>query len=154
MKIAIVSGASEGPTELNAFDNALCEAGIGDVNLIKVSSMLEADTKVEKLPKLKAGSMVNCVLSSLTSNKKGDELIACIAVAIGEELGCVVETNGINKDPEEVKDEAIEMVKYMMDKRDVKIRELIVEESHHTVKEIGSAIASVIYIREDIIEKE
>ena len=98
--------------------------------------------------------MVNCVLSSLTSNKKGDELIACIAVAIGEELGCVVETNGINKDPEEVKDEAIEMVKYMMDKRDVKIRELIVEESHHTVKEIGSAIASVIYIREDIIEKE
>ena len=154
MKIAIVSGASEGPTELNAFDNALYEAGIGDVNLIKVSSMLEADTKVEKLPKLKAGSMVNCVLSSLTSNKKGDELIACIAVAIGEELGCVVETNGINKDPEDVKDEAIEMVKYMMDKRDVKIRELIVEESHHTVKEIGSAIASVIYIREDIIEKE
>lgn len=152
MRIAIVSGNCEGPTELNAFDNALYEAEIGDVNLIKVSSMLEANTKVEKLPKLKAGSMVNCVLSSLTSKNKGDELIACIAVAIGEELGCVVEANGINQNPEDVKNEAIEMVKYMMNKRDVKIKELIVEEAHHTVEEIGSAIAAVIYITDDIIE--
>ena len=153
MKIAIVSGNSEGPTELNAFDNALYEAEIGDVNLIKVSSMLESNTQVEKLPKLKAGSMVNCVLSSITSTKKGDELIACVAVAIGEELGCVVEANGINKTPEEIKDEAMEMVKYMMNKRNVKIKELIVEEAHHKVKEIGSAIAAVIYLREDIIEE-
>ncbi|AMK15754.1 pyruvoyl-dependent arginine decarboxylase [Methanobrevibacter olleyae] len=153
MRIAIVSGKSEGPTELNAFDNALYEAEIGDVNLIKVSSMLESNTKVEKLPKLKAGSMVNCVLSSLTSNKKGAEIIACVAVAIGEELGCVVETNGIDEDPEDIKNEAIDMVKYMMNKRNVKIKELIVEETHHTVKEIGSVIAAVIYIKEDILEK-
>ena len=139
MRIAIVSGNSEGPTELNAFDNALYEAEIGDVNLIKVSSMLESNTQVEKLPKLKAGSMVNCVLSSISSNKKGDELTACVAVAIGEELGCVVETNGINQDPEEVKNEAMDMVKYMMNKRDVKIKELIVEEAHHTVEAIGPA---------------
>ena len=152
MRIAIVSGSSEGPTELNAFDNALYEAELGDVNLIKVSSMLEANTKVEKLPKLKAGAMVNCVLSSLTSENKGEELIACVAVAIGEELGCVVEANGINQNPEDIKNEAIEMVKYMMDKRDVKIKELIVEEAHHTVKEIGSAIAAVIYITDDILE--
>lgn len=154
MRIAIVSGNSEGPTELNAFDNALYEAEIGDVNLIKVSSMLEANTKVEKLPKLKAGSMVNCVLSSLTSNKKGDKLVACVAVAIGEELGCVVEANGVNQNPEDVKNEAIDMVKYMMNKRNVKIKELIVEEANHTVEEIGSAIAAVIYIKEDILEKE
>ena len=152
MRIAIVSGSSEGPTELNAFDNALYEAEIGDVNLIKVSSMLEANTKVEKLPKLKAGAMVNCVLSSLTSDNEDDELIACIAVAIGEELGCVVEANGTNQNPEDIKNEAIEMVKYMMDKRNVKIKELIVEEAHHTVKGIGSAIAAVIYITEDILE--
>ena len=139
---------------MNAFDNALYEAEIGDVNLIKVSSMLEANTQVEKLPKLKAGSMVNCVLSSLTSNKKGDKLVACVAVAIGEELGCVVEANGVNQNPEDVKNEAIDMVKYMMNKRNVKIKELIVEEANHTVEEIGSAIAAVIYIKEDILEKE
>jgi len=152
MRIAIVSGNSEGPTELNAFDNALYEAEIGDVNLIKVSSMLEANTKIEKLPKLKAGSMVNCVLSSITSHNKGDKLTACIAAAIGDELGCVVETQGLNEDPEDIKDQALEMVKYMMNKRNVKIKELIVEESHHTVENIGSAIEALIYIKDDILE--
>ncbi|MBR5504614.1 MAG: arginine decarboxylase, pyruvoyl-dependent [Methanobrevibacter sp.] len=152
MRIAIVSGNAEGPTELNAFDNALYKAEIGDVNLIKVSSMLEANTRIEKLPKLKAGSMVNCVLSSVVSSTPGEELIACVAVAIGEELGCVVEIDSIDKNPEELKDEAIEMVKYMMNKRNVEIKELIVEEAHHTVEKIGSAIAAVIYINDEILE--
>ena len=48
MKIAIVSGKDEGPTRLNAFDNALTAAGIGDVNLIKVSEFC-----LEKTLKLK-----------------------------------------------------------------------------------------------------
>lgn len=153
MKIAIVSGKSEGPTELNAFDNALYEAKIGDVNLIKVSSMLESNTQVKELPKLKAGAMVNCVLSTVTSDKKGDKITACVAVAIGEELGCVTETTGINQNPKEIKDETIAMVKYMMEKRNVPIKELIVEEANHEVENIGSVIASVIYLKDEIIAK-
>lgn len=151
MKIAIVSGHSEGPTKLNAFDNALYEAKIGDVNLIKVSSMLESNTEIEELPTLKAGAMVNCVLSEVTSEVPGEEIVACVAVAIGDELGCVVENSGLNENFEEIKKEALDMVKYMMNKRNVKINELIVEESHHTVENIGSAIASVIYINDEII---
>ena len=85
MKIAIVSGKSEGPTKLNAFDNALSDAGIGDVNLIKVSSMLAGNAEIQELPKLKAGSMVNCVLSEVTSSKPGAEITAVVAVAIGNE---------------------------------------------------------------------
>ena len=46
----------------------------------------------------------------------------------------------------------MKMVKYMMNKRNVKIKELIIEESHHTVENIGSAIAAVIYIKDDILE--
>lgn len=152
MKIAIVSGHDEGPTKLNAFDNALSNAGIGDVNLIKVSSMLASNTELCELPKLKAGSMVNCVLSQITSDNPGDEIIAVIAVAIGEELGCVVETTGINKSKDDMVNEAEEMVKYMMDKRNVKIKELIVEYSTTTVKNIASAVSSVVYLNNDIIE--
>ena len=152
MKIAIVSGKDEGPTKLNAFDNALSDAGIGDVNLIKVSSMLSGNAKIEKLPKLKAGSMVNCVLSEMTSDKPGDEITAVIAVAIGDELGCVVETTGINKNKNELIDEANYMVKYMMEKRGVDIEEIIVESSTATVKKIASVVASVVYLNDDIIE--
>ena len=146
MKIAIVSGKDEGPTELNAFDNALINAGIGDVNLIKVSSMLAENTEIVPLSPLKAGSMVNCVLSTITSSNKGEKITAVIAVGLGDELGCVVEKTGINQNPEDMKDEAIFMVKYMMEKRNVEINELVVEEVTHTVEEIGCVVSSVVYL--------
>ena len=148
MKIAIVSGKDEGPTKLNAFDNALSDAGIGDVNLIKVSSMLAGNAEITGLPSLKAGSMVNCVLSEITSDVPGDEITAVIAVAIGDELGCVVETTGINKKEEELIDEAKFMVNYMMEKREVEIKEFIVKTATATVKEIASVVASVVYLEE------
>ena len=152
MKIAIVSGKSEGPTRLNAFDNALSDAKIGDVNLIKVSSMLGKNTTVKNLPKLKPGAMVNCVLSVVTSDNPGDEITAVVAVAIGEELGCVVETTGINQDKQDLINEAKFMVEYMMEKRDVEIKELIIESSHTTVENIASVVASVVYLKDEIIE--
>ena len=146
MKIAIVSGKAEGPTKLNSFDNALLDAGIGNVNLIKVSSMLEKNTKIIELPLLKPGSMINCVLSSISSNEKGNLISAAVAVAIGDNLGCVVENSKINQDPEEVQTEAIAMVKYMMEVRGETIHELIVEEVNHLVEKIGTVIASVVYL--------
>ena len=138
MKIAIVSGKSD--------------AGIGDVNLIKVSSMLAGNAEIQELPKLKAGSMVNCVLSEVTSSKPGAEITAVVAVAIGNELGCVVETSGIDKNPEELRNEAEFMVRYMMEKRDVDIREMIIESSTATVENIASVVASVVYLKDEIIE--
>ncbi|WP_407432931.1 pyruvoyl-dependent arginine decarboxylase [Methanobrevibacter sp.] len=148
MKIAIVSGKDEGPTKLNAFDNALSDAGIGDVNLIKVSSMLAGNTQITDLPELKAGSMVNCVLSEITSDNPGDVITAVIAVAIGEELGCVVETTGINKKENDLIDEAKFMVTYMMEKREVEIKQLIVKKATATVENIASVVASVVYLEE------
>ena len=153
MKIAIVSGTDEGPTKLNAFDNALSNAGIGDVNLIKVSSMLAGETEIETLPKLKAGAMVNCVLSEITSDNPGDQITAVVGVAIGKELGCAVEACGTNKDLDELIDEAEKMVKYMMEKRNVEIQDIIIEYATATVENIASAIASVVYLNDNIIEE-
>ena len=153
MKIAIVSGKDEGPTKLNAFDNALSDAGIGDVNLIKVSSMLGKNTEIVELPVLKPGAMVNCVLSEVTSDTFGELITSVVAVAIGDELGCVVETSGRDRDPDELVKEAKGMVEYMMDKRGVEIRDLIVESSTMTVSEIGSVVSAVVYINDNIIER-
>ncbi|KZX11176.1 pyruvoyl-dependent arginine decarboxylase [Methanobrevibacter filiformis] len=146
MKIAIVSGKSEGPTKLNAFDNALTEAGIGDVNLIKVSSMLGKNTEIVELPKFKAGKMVNCVLSCYTSDKKNDTIYAAIALALGDNLGCVVEKSGVGTDMDKVNDDVIAMVEYMMNVRDEKINQLIVKNIDHKVENIGSVVSSVVYL--------
>ena len=73
-------------------------------------------------------------------------------MAIGEELGCVVETTGINKNINDLTKEAKEMVKYMMRKREVEIKKLYIEYSAVKVKNIASAIASVVYLNDDIVE--
>ena len=152
MKIAIVSGKDEGPTKLNAFDNALSDAGIGDVNLIKVSSMLAGQTEITPLPALKAGSMVNCVLSEVTSDVPGEEITAVIAVAIGDELGCVVEASSTEKSPDDLVGEAKYMVEYMMEKRGVEIRNMIVEKSSAKVDKIASVVSAVVYITDEICD--
>ena len=146
MKIAIVTGKDEGPSKLNAFDNALIKAGIGDVNLIKVSSMLGENTEIVELPHLKEGSMVNCVLSTITSDNPNDEITAVVAVAIGDKLGCVVETTGINKSKQDLLDKAESMLRYMMEKRGVEIKKLIIKNATTTVKNIASVVASVVYL--------
>jgi arginine decarboxylase (EC 4.1.1.19) len=117
MKVSITSGKSEGPTRLNAFDNALIDAGIGDVNLIKVSSIIPANAQIVRLPPLETGSTVNCVLSHRISNSRGDLISAAIAVALSDNMGCVAENGGINKDPKIIREDAIFMVEYMMRKR-------------------------------------
>lgn len=149
MKIAIVSGNDEGPTKLNAFDNALSDAGIGDVNLIKVSSMLAGNAEIVELPELSPGAMINCVLAEVTSDVLGEEITATVAVAIGEKLGCVVETTGRGKNPDEIIGEAKEMVTYMMDRRGEEIKNLIVETSTATVRKTASVISSVVYINDE-----
>jgi arginine decarboxylase len=146
MKVSITSGKSEGPTKLNAFDNALLDAGIGNVNLIPVSSIIPASAKIVELPPIKEGKMVNCVLACEHSDQKGDLISAAIAVAISDDFGCVVEHSGLNKDPEKIKKEAESMVRYMMQVRGLDIREIIIVHESHKVKKEAVVVVAVVYL--------
>jgi arginine decarboxylase len=135
---------------LNAFDNALIIAGIGDQNIVHVSSMLDAKTEIIDLPTFKPGQIIHCVLSSVCSDNPGDKLFASVCVAIGEKLGCAVEKSGINLDIDESLKELDEMVSYMMKVRGVEIKHKQFEYSEHIVENIGSALASVVYVENGV----
>ncbi|RAP45058.1 MAG: arginine decarboxylase, pyruvoyl-dependent [Methanosphaera sp. rholeuAM6] len=145
MEVSLTKGASEGPNKLNAFDNALLEAKIGNVNLIPVSSMLPPDTKLIPMPELEPGEMTNCVLSHQFSDNPGDEISAVIAYCLAEEMGCVIETGGINRTLDELKDEARFMAEYMMKKRKLKIIEYKEIIQTHTVRDKASVVAALVY---------
>jgi arginine decarboxylase len=145
MKISLTKGKSEGPTKLNAFDNALLDADIGNVNLIPVSSMLPPDAQEIPLPKLEPGEMTNCVLSHQYSDVPGDTISAVIAYAQAEEMGCVIETKGINKTKQELTDEAKFMAEYMIEKRQLEIINYKQIIQTHTVEEKASVVAALIY---------
>ncbi len=145
MEISLTKGASEGPTKLNAFDNALLEADIGDVNLIPVSSMLPPNTKIIPMPELKPGEMTNCVLSHQYSDNPGDQITAVIAFARAKEMGCVIETKGINRSVKDLKKEARFMAEYMIEKRGLEIIDYRCITQTHIVKEKASVIAALVY---------
>ncbi|MCD7782123.1 MAG: arginine decarboxylase, pyruvoyl-dependent [Methanosphaera sp.] len=145
MNISLTKGASEGPTKLNAFDNALLEADIGDVNLIPVSSMLPPDTHIIPMPQLKPGEMTNCVLAQEYSDNPGDEITAIIALARADQMGCVVELSGTNRDLDEMRQEAKFMAEYMIHKRKLKINDYHEVVSTHTVIDKASVVAALVY---------
>lgn len=145
MKISLTKGKSEGPTKLNAFDNALLDANIGNVNLIPVSSMLPPNTQVIDMPELKPGEMTNCVLSHQYSETPGDTIAAVLAYAQAEQMGCVIETTGINKSVKELEDEARFMAEYMIEKRELEIIDYKSVIQTHTVENKASVVAALIY---------
>lgn len=145
MKVSLTKGASEGPTKLNAFDNALLEAKIGNVNLIPVSSMLPPNTQLVDMPELEPGEMTNCVLSHQYSDNPGDEISAVIAFCQADEMGCVIETKGVNKPIDKLKKEAKFMAEYMMEKRELEIIDYKEIVQTHTVIERASVVAALVY---------
>lgn len=84
-KYFLVSGYAEGETLLNAFDNALLCAGIGNTNLIRLSSILPpAATLIEPF-KLPAGSLVPVAYASEWSDEPGLEIAAAVACGVPDD---------------------------------------------------------------------
>jgi len=61
-------GTAEGFTELNAFDGALLAAGIGDTNLVKMSSIVPPACKRIDPVKLPGGALVPVAYAAMTSS--------------------------------------------------------------------------------------
>ena len=110
-KAVIVSGSSEGETELNAFDNALLKAGLGNANLVRVSSIVPRGTIwLEKVPKYPVGMIIPIVYGSIVSSIKSEEISAAVGIGVDDEgKGFICEYSGIT---EEYK--AVEKVKSMV----------------------------------------
>lgn len=92
----LVRGASEGHTRLNAFDNALINAGVGDTNLMRVSSILppgarQMDIRDARLPK---GGLIPLAYATMDSTTPGRIISSAVAVGIPEdpeEAGVIME---------------------------------------------------------------
>src|SRR3989475_3359875 len=97
MMAAATAGHAEGGTPLNAFDNALLAAGIGNINLVKISSILPPDIPVVDLPKIKPGALVPTAYAAMTSEVPGETIAAAVGYAIPDDPaknGVIMEFHG------------------------------------------------------------
>lgn len=132
-KAAISSGSAIGRSKINAYDKALIDAGIGDLNLVEISSILPPGCKIVELPIIEPGTIVECVISSASFRKieVGDEncVSSAIVIAMSKNgLNAICESSGIKSEERtlnDAKNKANEMLKY----RGLDLKNIISESS-------------------------
>lgn len=143
-KFTLVVGHGEGNKKLTAFDAALLDASIGNMNLLRVSSVLPPKCAFENVFKLPAGSLLPIAYGSLTSDVPGEIISAAIGVGIPEDpssFGMIMEFSGFcTKDEAALKVE--EMVREAFAMRSLALKEVKVKSIEHKVERCGSVIAA------------
>jgi arginine decarboxylase len=148
---AATAGHAEGGTALNAFDNALLAAGIGNINLLKVSSILPPEVPVVELPKIKPGALVPTAYAAITSETPGEIVAAAVGYAVPDDPaknGVIMEFHGVAS-----RDEAERQILAMLDEafriRGETIAEQRVIAVEHRVERIGCALAAITLLGEE-----
>jgi arginine decarboxylase len=142
----LVSGASDGYTALNAFDGALLQAGIGNTNIVKMSSIVPPRCQLVAPVPLPPGALVPAAYAALTSDVPGEIISAGVAVALPEDEnqnGLIMEYSAKgerHKIEETVRNMAIEGMKL----RGWKIKELKSIGIEYKVKKVGAVLAAVV----------
>lgn len=103
-RLTVVAGAAEGQHKLTAFDGALLQAGIGNLNLVRISSILPPqcryiEANLAEQPggqiDIPAGSLTPTAYGAMMSDQAGETIAAAVAVGISENAyGVIMEYSG------------------------------------------------------------
>lgn len=145
-KFFLVAGSSEGYTPLNAFDGALLDAGIGNTNLVKMSSIIPPNCEEIKPVSLPYGALVPVAYASISSDLEGEVISAAVAAAVPKDPakpGLIMEysSRGRKKDIEKIVRKMAEKGLQMRHEEIGEIKSISIE---HRVKKIGTAFAAVV----------
>ena len=138
------AGAAEGDTELNAFDNALLAAQVGNLNLMRVSSVLpEGAVLLDEPPRITPGTLVPTVYSVHVSARPGETIACAVGIGVGQSShGMIYESHGHTAHDAEA------TVRRMIDEgfahRGLTLKDVVVRSIEHKVERIGCAVAAVV----------
>lgn len=142
----IVAGQSEGYTELNAFDQALLEAGVGDTNLVRMSSILPPHCARIEPVALPYGALVPVAYADMTSSTPGEWIASAVAIGLPADPslpGLIMEHHGVGR-LDEIEAQVREMAVQGMGYRNREIRDVISIGAEHQVEKHGAAFAGVV----------
>jgi arginine decarboxylase len=144
----LVSGASEGRTRLNAFDKSLLVAGVGDTNLMRMSSILPPaaeEVSVNDLV-LPPGGLIPLAYAAFDGTTPGQWISAAIAVGIPEddrEPGVIMEFED-HSPLKNVKEIVEQMVVDGFEYRNRKLKEIKSLGIEHQVEICGAVFAAAV----------
>ena len=141
------TGCAEGATPLNAFDNALLASGIGNMNLIKISSILPPGCQLlSPIPALTPGDLIPVAYGSIYSDISGERIAAGVAVAIPQDpsLPGVIMEYSSRGHKEEIENIVREMAKEAFRVRKFDLKEVISQAVDYVSKGSGAVFAGVV----------
>ncbi|WP_025270349.1 pyruvoyl-dependent arginine decarboxylase [Hippea sp. KM1] len=144
---AIKAAEAEGFSPLNAFDVALLKSGVGNTNLVKMSSILPPSCKKKEHIELPPGDLVPVAYAALTSSKKGQRIAAAVAIAIPKDPtknGLIMEFEDYNITKEEAEKQVRKMAEWGMKYRGFEIDRIESISVDHVVEEHGAVFACVV----------
>jgi len=170
-KFFLTAAGCEGNNGLNAFDNALMKARIGNINLIRVTSILPPSAEYAPELKIPPGSLVPTAYGYIISEVPGELIAAAVGVGLSEAFlqgdaygsgqggGDTCET-GVNNlqefgaggvimeyagkcSKEGARQKVEEMIKEAFAVRKIKLADMKIKTVEHRVEKIGCALAAV-----------
>ena len=142
----LVGGNGDAKYSLNAFDRALRKAGVGDLNLVKVTSILPPNATPGLRADIPNGAVVFAAMGSITSSQPDDLLSAAVAIGLPTDKsapGVLMEHSG-HKPASVVEEEVRFMAEQALLDRDCEVADIKSVSSEHRVVESGAAIAAVL----------
>ncbi|MEX1011234.1 MAG: arginine decarboxylase, pyruvoyl-dependent [Balneolaceae bacterium] len=145
---ALVSGTAEGRTRLNAFDNALMEAGVGDTNLVRMSSILPPKAEQRNISELQLprGGLVPIAYGTIDAVTPGRMISTAVAIGIPEddrEAGVIMEFED-HAPLSTVEAIVKKMVEDAFDYRDRRLKKILSVGAEHTVEVCGAVFAAAV----------
>ncbi len=141
-----VAGHDEGFMPLNAFDHALLQAGIGDTNLVRMSSILPPHATEITPITLPAGALIPVAYAAVESSTPGETIAAAVAVAIPKDHslpGLIMEHHGVGT-AEEIEKTVRLMGQKGFEHRKRELLEIRSISSEHTVIKNGACFAGIV----------
>jgi arginine decarboxylase len=144
------SGSAEAPTPLNAFDAALLNAGVGNTNLMKISSILPPGCNEITLPEvLPPGILLPTAWVSYNSNNSNEQISAAVAAAIPHDpsrAGVIMEHAGVGS-ATDVEQHACDQLNSAMRIRKISNYEVKSISISHQVTLCGTVFAAIVLQR-------
>ncbi|MDR3270673.1 MAG: arginine decarboxylase, pyruvoyl-dependent [Peptococcaceae bacterium] len=142
-KYFVTAASAEGNSELTAFDKALLKARIGNVNLLRVSSILPPGCEYDPNLTIPAGSLVPTAYGYIVSDQPGMRISAAVGVGLAPDaFGVIMEYSGICG-ASEAEQTITRMVEEAFAIREMQLLDIKIASVEHVVEKIGCAYAAV-----------
>jgi arginine decarboxylase len=143
--LSLVAGHGEGGSELNAFDRALRDAGVADLNFLRVTSIVPPGARLIELPAYPPGILAPAVFARIASTRPGEIITAALGVGLSREHHGVIMEYEAHEGRAEAERTVRQMVIEGFAMRGLPLDDVIVVAAEHTVERAGSAVAVALF---------